>query len=75
MHNILKRLDIIKNTIAIEDEELIELQICKITALEHDAKVTAILKLLAQQDFACAVQAIEQYLADCMCMKIRSGKA
>jgi imidazolonepropionase-like amidohydrolase len=75
MPNILKRLDIIKNAIAIEDEELIELQISKITAHDHDAKVTAILNLLARQDFARAVQAIEQYLADCMGLMVYVDKA
>ncbi len=73
-NTILKRLDIIKNAIAIEDEELIELQISKITALDHDAKVTAILNLLARQDFARAVQAIEQYLADCMGLMVYEDK-
>ncbi len=64
MQELLKRLELIKSAIALEDDELIALQISKIKTLAYDAKVTTILNLLNQHDFAQAVQAIEQYLAD-----------
>ena len=64
MQELLKRLELIKSAVALEDDELIALQISKIKTLAYDAKVTAILNLLNQHDFVRAVQAIEQYLAD-----------
>lgn len=44
MHNdILKRLDIIKNAVAMEDDELIAMQVAKLQALPLDAKLKQIL--------------------------------
>ncbi|MCX7066620.1 MAG: hypothetical protein NTW85_02825 [Methylococcales bacterium] len=52
MHNdILKRLDIIKNVVAMEDEELITMQITKLQALPLDEKVKQILALIATKRF------------------------
>ena len=44
MAEVVKRLEIIKSSIAIEDEEIIELQIMKLEKLEIDNEVKNILK-------------------------------
>ena len=62
MTQILKRLEIIKSSIAIEDEEIIELQIMKLQKLGIDDDVKAILKKLEDTDYAKALKEIEAYL-------------
>jgi hypothetical protein len=65
MHNdILKRLDIIKNAVAIEDEELIAMQIAKLQVLPLDEKVKQILALISTKRFQYVIQLIEQYKHD-----------
>jgi hypothetical protein len=63
-HDILKRLDIIKNAVAIEDEELIAMQIAKLQALPLDEKVKQILALISTKRFQYVIQLIEQYKHD-----------
>ena len=65
MHNdLLKRLDIIKNAVAMEDEELIAMQVAKLQALPLDARVKQILTLITAKQFQYVIQLIEQYKQD-----------
>jgi hypothetical protein len=62
MHSdILKRLDIIKNAVALQDESLIAMQVQALQMLPLDAKAKQILILLTSQRFQYVVQVIEQY--------------
>jgi uncharacterized coiled-coil DUF342 family protein len=63
MQQIIKRLELIKTSITLEDEEIIELQISKIKALNPDDDVSDILEKLIQHNYASAITAIESYLA------------
>jgi len=63
MIHILKRLEIIKSSIAIEDEEIIALQMIKLRQLGIDDDVKAILKKLENMNYAIALKEIETYLA------------
>ncbi len=62
MEQILKRLELIKTGIAIEDEEIIEMQTLKIASLNTDDDVREILNLLEDSNFAGALDEIEAYL-------------
>jgi tetrahydromethanopterin S-methyltransferase subunit G len=65
MHNdILKRLDIIKNAVAMEEEDLIAMQIAKLETQPLDAQVLHILNLIKTQQFQHIIQLIEQYKHD-----------
>ncbi len=59
---ILKRLELIKTAITIEDEEIIELQILKLKTLSIDEKVKKILQFLETDDYADALVHIEGYI-------------
>ena len=59
MTQILKRLEIIKSSIAIEDEEIIELQIMKLQKLDTDDDIRAILEKLEERNYAKALKDIE----------------
>lgn len=63
MTQILKRLEIIKNSIAIEDEEVIELQIAKLKQLLVDDDVKAIINGLEKAHYSLALGLIESYLS------------
>jgi myosin heavy subunit len=63
MQQILKRLELIKTSIAIEDEEIIKIQITKLASLAIDDAVQAILSHLGQNDYASASLAIDEYLS------------
>lgn len=63
MTQILKRLEIVKSSIAIEDEEIIELQIMKLKKLDLDEEVAQIVVFLEQSDFTTALSSIEGYLS------------
>jgi len=63
MKEIVKRLELIKTAIAIEDEEIIELQVMKLQKLEIDEEVQSILAEIETVDYANVVVLIEQYLA------------
>ena len=60
MTQILKRLEIIKSSIAIEDEEVIELQVMKLQKLEIDDEVKAIVVNLEAMNYAKAMNKIRK---------------
>jgi hypothetical protein len=65
MHNdILKRLDIIKNAVAMEEEDLIVMQVAKLQVLPLDEQAQHILALIQAQQFQDVIQLIEQYKHD-----------
>jgi len=64
MTQIIKRLELIKTAIAIEDEEIIELQLSKIKNHDVDDKIKSILELLDKFDFANAVLEIDNYITN-----------
>jgi len=61
MTEILKRLELIKTAISIEDEEIIELQVSKLKNLETDDKIKNILDMLYDCDYGKAMVAIDDY--------------
>jgi len=61
MKQILKRLELIKTAIAIEDAEIIELQVLKLKTFTKDEKVEKILQLLEMNEYADALVRIEDY--------------
>ena len=62
MKKILKRLEIIKNSISIEDDETIQLQISKLYELNIDEEVKGILILIQNTDFEKVVPLIDTYI-------------
>lgn len=62
MHQILKRLELIKTSIAIEDEEIIELQTVKLSAMSIDDDVKNILIKLENHNYSSVVEEIDNYL-------------
>lgn len=64
MQKKLKRLAMIKAAIALEDNDIVTLQVAQLQGQNLPASVTAILQALADLDYATAVQLIEQTVAD-----------
>ena len=62
MMKILKRLELIKTAISIEDEEIIELQVVKLETLDIDEDIVEILKLLKRSDYVTGLSKIESYM-------------
>jgi hypothetical protein len=62
MKQILKRLELIKTAISIEDEEIIELQVVKLNSAECDSEVKEILLKLKNKDYGSVAIEIEEYL-------------
>ena len=62
MKQIIKRLEIIKSSIAIDDEEIIELQIIKLKELDADSGIKNILKKLENLDYGSVMNDIENYI-------------
>ncbi len=62
MNQILKRLEIIKSSISIEDDEIIELQIMKLQKLNTDSEVSQVLSSLQENSYSDALGKIENYL-------------
>ena len=62
MQKILKRLELIKTAITIEDEEIVELQVMKLDTAECDAGIRNILEKIAEKDYGNVVLDIESYL-------------
>lgn len=62
MNQILKRLEIIKNSISIEDEEIVHLQACRLYNLDVDDEVKKILSLIKNTDFQNVIPLIDAYL-------------
>ncbi len=63
-NDILKRLDIIKNAVAMEEDDLIAMQVHKLEKLPLDEQVQHILALIRAQQFQDVIQLIEQYKHD-----------
>lgn len=61
MQTLIKRLEVIKNAIALGDEDLIPLQLAKLPASD-DARVQAIVLALQAERFSHAVQLIEDFI-------------
>lgn len=64
MIEIIKRLEIIKNGIAIEEVDLVELQIAKLKPIKIDATISQIIESLEKRDYANAVKAINEYISN-----------
>ena len=62
MTQILKRLEIIKSSIAIEEDEIIELQIMKLNKLDIDDDVQKIIFHLEENEYSEALKIIDVYL-------------
>ena len=62
MNQILKRLELIKSSIAVEEQEIIELQISKLSTMSIDDDVKSILIKLSNSDFGSVIEDIENYL-------------
>ena len=58
----MKRLELIKTSITLEDEEVIELQIMKLNSISCDDEVKNILEKLENKDYGSVVVEIEKYL-------------
>ncbi len=63
MQQILKRLELIKTAIALEDEEIIDLQVEKLSAVKVDDAVGEILHKISQSDYGNVIADIETYIA------------
>ena len=63
-NDILKRLHIIKNAVAMEDDDLIAMQVQKLEKLPLDEQVQHILALISAQQFQDVIQLVEQYKHD-----------
>lgn len=63
MTQILKRLEVIKASIALEDEEVIELQVMKLKQLSIDEDIQEIIKKLESSEHAEALDMIDAYLS------------
>lgn len=61
MQAMIRRLEVIKNAIALGDEDLIPLQLAKLPASD-DARVNAIVLALQFEHFSHAVQLIEEFI-------------
>jgi len=64
VNQILKRLELIKSSIAVEEQEIIELQISKLSTMSIDDDVKSILIKLSNSDFGSVIEDIENYLTD-----------
>ncbi len=63
MQQVLKRLELIKMGIALEDEEVIALQTDKLSSIDVDEAVGGILSMMADCDYGRAVREIDAYLS------------
>jgi hypothetical protein len=62
MQQIIKRLELIKTSIALEDEEIIDLQRIKLQQMVLDDAVRAILDAIERREYAHVVSAIDRYI-------------
>ena len=62
MHQILKRLELIKTAITLEDEEIIELQVMKLNATACDSEVKEILAQIKSSNYGDVALLIESYI-------------
>ena len=58
----LKRLELIKTAIALEDEEIIKLQILKLDNIENDEKIQEILSLISETRYEHVINLIDAYI-------------
>lgn len=63
LHKIIKRLELIKNLIILEDEDDIDEQVSKLRLLQIPTKVQVILTNLSQKLYGNAVKEIEEFIA------------
>ena len=61
MNNLIKRLDIIKNAVAMEEEDLIKMQLLKLEQMSLDDSVQHIVDLIKSQSYEDVIQLIERY--------------
>ena len=59
MNEILKRLEIIKSSIAIDDEDIIELQVMKLNKLSPNIEIKNIISKLENHEYSSALFDIE----------------
>jgi len=62
MQQILKRLELIKTALSIDDEEIVDLQIAKLNNLTIDGDVSKIIKELKENKYVSALKNINNYL-------------
>ncbi len=62
MLKVLKRLELIKTAIALEDEEIIELQILKLENIENDKHIMQILNLISETRYEQVINLIDAYI-------------
>jgi DNA repair exonuclease SbcCD ATPase subunit len=62
MNQILKRLELIKTAIELDDEEIVELQVVKLKKLNIDEEIKQVLVKLESLDYGLAMVNIENYL-------------
>ena len=62
MNQILKRLELIKTAIELDDEEIVELQVVKLKKLNIDEEIKQVLVKLESSDYGLAMVNIENYL-------------
>lgn len=63
MQQILKRLELIKSSIALEDEEVISLQAAKLSAMDVDDAVGEILRKISESDYGSVVRDVDAYVS------------
>ena len=74
MNQIMKRLEIIKSSIAIEDEELITSQVIKLKEFDDEEDIKEIINLLENANFLEALNKIEHYLASKSAVRVYVDK-
>ncbi|MGM0519808.1 MAG: hypothetical protein ACQERD_09225 [Campylobacterota bacterium] len=62
MNELLKRLEIIKKSILLEDTEIIELQLKRIATLNYESDVKNIISLIENVEYENAIKCIDDYL-------------
>jgi DNA repair exonuclease SbcCD ATPase subunit len=62
MQKIIKRLELIKNSIALEDEEIIEIQLIRLQQMELDEPVRAIINSINRREFSSVITDIDRYI-------------
>jgi len=62
MNQLLKRLELIKTSILLEDDEIVEFQVLKLSKMSLDDDVKSILQKLDSSNYASALTSIENYI-------------
>ncbi len=62
MLQVIKRLELIKNSISLEDEEIIDLQVAKLQQMQLDEPVRAIVSAIRRREFSSVIPAIDEYI-------------